>query len=206
LLIYDPFISDREMLRILRERVRAGVEVHVVGSVAGGHAGFEVQKLAGRRLHTRTIIRDRRQAFVGSQSLRRIELDSRREVGLIVRDALVVKALVETFESDWRAAATAKTHEPVTEAAVPDTVAPVQANVVSVSAREAQEAVRTLTKGLEPLAATVKKAVRIAVARVGEDVLNDADVKDTMKKVVKKAVKDAVKDAVRDAQGTKDPG
>jgi cardiolipin synthase A/B len=87
-LIYDPKISDPEMLRILHARAKAGVEVKVIGSIAG-HAGFEVQKLGNRRLHTRTIIRDRRQAFIGSQSLRRLELDSRREVGLIVRDPTV---------------------------------------------------------------------------------------------------------------------
>jgi hypothetical protein len=46
---------------------------------------------------------------------------------------------------------------------------------------------------------SVKKAVRVAVAKVGDAVLSDKDVKDTMKKVVKKAVKDAVKEAVKDA-------
>ena len=38
------------------------------------------------------------------------------------------------------------------------------------------------------------------MAKAGEDVLHDKDVKDTMKKVVKKAVKEAVKEAVQDAQ------
>ena len=92
LLIYDPGISDREMLGILQERAKAGVDVKVIGQVSG-RSSFEVQKLAGMRLHTRTIIRDRRQAFVGSQSLRTAELDSRREVGLIVRAPKAVKQL-----------------------------------------------------------------------------------------------------------------
>ena len=90
LLIYDPKISDKEMLRILQERAKAGVEIKVIGKVAGS-VPFEVQKLGGTRLHTRTIIRDRRQAFVGSQSLRTAELDSRRELGLILQDAKAVK-------------------------------------------------------------------------------------------------------------------
>ena len=42
--------------------------------------------------------------------------------------------------------------------------------------------------------------MRKAVAKAGEDVLHDKDVKDTMKRVVKKAVKEAVKEAVHDAQ------
>jgi phosphatidylserine/phosphatidylglycerophosphate/cardiolipin synthase-like enzyme len=36
LLVYDPKISDREMLRILQERAKAGVEIQVIGQVAGG--------------------------------------------------------------------------------------------------------------------------------------------------------------------------
>jgi phosphatidylserine/phosphatidylglycerophosphate/cardiolipin synthase-like enzyme len=49
----------------------------------------------------RAIIRDGRRAFVGSQSLRKLELDGRREVGVIVRDRAVVRKLQKTFERDW---------------------------------------------------------------------------------------------------------
>jgi cardiolipin synthase len=201
LLIYDPKISDAEMLRILHERAKAGVEIKVIGSVAGV-AGFDVQKLSGRRLHTRTIIRDRHQAFVGSQSLRTAELDSRREVGLVVRDVQVVRQLIETFESDWTPT-TATSVAPPNETDVHDAEPAVAPDKAAVSDKEAQKAVQVLTKELNPLAASVKKAVRVAVAKVGEDVLSDQDVKDTMRKVVKKAVKDAVKEAVRDAHVAK---
>ena len=100
LLIYDPKISDKEMLGILQEQAKAGVEIKVIGSV-DGHAPFSVQKLNGTRLHTRTIIRDRHQAFVGSRSLRTAELDARREVGLIIDDAKSVAKLAGIFEADW---------------------------------------------------------------------------------------------------------
>ena len=93
LLIYDPKISDKGMLRILHERAKAGVEIKIIGSVAG-RAQFNVQKLAGALLHARTIVCDRRRAFVGSQSVRAEELDSRRELGLIVQDARSWKTLV----------------------------------------------------------------------------------------------------------------
>jgi hypothetical protein len=46
----------------------------------------------------------------------------------------------------------------------------------------------------------VKKAVREAVVKAGDDVLHDKDVKGTMKQVVKQAVKEAVKEAVHAAQ------
>jgi cardiolipin synthase A/B len=197
LLIYDPKISDKEMLRILQERAKAGVEIRVIGSVAG-RAQFDVQRLAGMRLHTRTIIRDRRQAFIGSQSLRVAELDSRRELGLIVQDAKAVKTLIETFESDW--ARTSAQTAPV-RPKEPD--APID-EPAAVSDKEAVKAVQVLTKELDPLAVSVKQAVRKAVAKAGDDVLHDKDVKNTMKKVVKKAVKEAVKEAVHDAQAAQE--
>jgi cardiolipin synthase len=198
LLVYDPRISDPEMLRILHERAKAGVEIKIVGSVAG-RTEFDAQKLKGARLHTRTIIRDRRQAFIGSQSLRRAELDSRREVGLIVRDVQVVKKLIDTFESDWRSTGAKKALAAPKETDSPRLQAVAAPETVAVSDKDAQKAVQILTKELDPLAVSVKKAVRVAVAKVGDAVLSDKDVKDTMKKVVKKAVKDAVKEAVKDA-------
>jgi histone H3/H4 len=57
------------------------------------------------RLHTRTIVRDRHEAFIGSQSLRQLELDARREIGVVFRDGRAVKDLARTFEEDWAASA-----------------------------------------------------------------------------------------------------
>ncbi|MCX6538491.1 MAG: phospholipase D-like domain-containing protein [Acidobacteria bacterium] len=193
LLIYDPKISDREMLRILQERAKAGVEVKVIGQVSG-RPSFEVQKLAGTRLHTRTIIRDRHQAFIGSQSLRTAELESRREVGLIVQDPKVVKKLIDTFEADWTRTSTKSV--PIPSDAVD---APIE-KPAGASPKEVAKAVGVFTHELQSLATTVKKAVRQAVVKAGEDVLHDKGVKDTMKQVVKQAVKEAVKDAVHEAQ------
>jgi phosphatidylserine/phosphatidylglycerophosphate/cardiolipin synthase-like enzyme len=185
LLIYDPKISDKEMLRTLQEREKAGVKIRVIGTVAG-RVPFGVQKLAGLRLHTRTIIRDRSQAFIGSQSLRAAELDLRRELGLIVRDAKAVRQLVDTFESDW---------DPKRSSSETD-----KKEAAVSAAKDADKAVEALTKELDPIVSTVKKAVKRAVAKAGDDVLHDGDVKDTMKKVVKKAVKEAVHEAVQEAK------
>jgi len=197
LLIYDPKISDKEMLRILQERAKAGVEIQVIGQVSG-QPSFEARKLATTRLHTRTIIRDRRQAFVGSQSLRTAELDSRREVGLIVQDPKAVRTLLDTFEADWIAkrGKSAPAAEAVETAIV---------EAAGASAKEVAKAVGVFTKELQPLATAVKKAVLQAVVKAGDDVLHDKDVKDTMKKVVKQAVKEAVKDAVHEAQDALQP-
>jgi phosphatidylserine/phosphatidylglycerophosphate/cardiolipin synthase-like enzyme len=103
LLIYDPKVSDRAMLRLLSEKQKAGVEVRVLGQVSGNRlSACDLKRL---RLHTRTIIRDGAQAFIGSQSLRQVELDARREIGFIFRDGSVMKDLVRTFEEDWATSA-----------------------------------------------------------------------------------------------------
>jgi hypothetical protein len=197
LLIYDPMISDKEMLHILQERTHVGVKIKVIGSVAGS-APFEVQQIAGIRLHTRTIIRDRSRAFVGSQSLRTAELDARREVDIIIQDAKLVAQQVDTFETDWAASRKKNALAPSKRAEAP------KVEAATVSAKEAEKAVQVLTEELDTLAVSVKKAVRLAVAKAGDDVLRDKDVKDTIKNVVKKAVNDAVKEAVQDAQDAQD--
>src|SRR6266849_5316177 len=101
LLIYDPKISDPAMIRLLTERAKAGVAIKVIGRLTKKSPSLEVRRLSPMRLHTRTMIRDGRAAFVGSQSLREVELDGRREVGVIFRDSKVVKRLAGTFQQDW---------------------------------------------------------------------------------------------------------
>ena len=208
LLIYDPKISDKEMLRILQDRAKAGVEIRIIGKVGGGFK-FDSQKLARQRLHTRTVIRDGRQAFIGSQSLRPAELDSRRELGLIIHDAKAVKKLVDTFEADWLPPESKKQRSPAKDKkgqsamdGKEEKAEKAEQAQAAQTEKQTEVAVKALKHELDPLAATVKKAVRKAVAKAGDDVLKDKDVKDTMKKVVKKAVKEAVKEAVQESNGT----
>lgn len=101
LLVYDPKLTDPTMIRILRERVSAGVSLRILGKLGKRGAGLAAEKFPGQRLHVRAIVRDAQQAFVGSQGLRKLELDGRREVGLIVKDAKVVARMVAVFEQDW---------------------------------------------------------------------------------------------------------
>jgi cardiolipin synthase len=108
LLIYDAKVSDRLMLRLLAERAKAGVEIRLFGKTGKGASGIEARKLPDLRLHVRAIIRDGAAAFIGSQSLRKLELDGRREVGIIVDDEKVAKKMREVFEADWAQTAEAK--------------------------------------------------------------------------------------------------
>jgi phosphatidylserine/phosphatidylglycerophosphate/cardiolipin synthase-like enzyme len=100
LAIWDPKLTDPQMLRFLQQRAKAGVDIRVLGKTSKRGAGLAVRK-SPVRLHVRAMVRDEDTAFVGSQSLRALELDGRREVGLIARDPKVVKRLLEVFESDW---------------------------------------------------------------------------------------------------------
>jgi phosphatidylserine/phosphatidylglycerophosphate/cardiolipin synthase-like enzyme len=101
LLIYDPKIADGPMIRLLNERASAGVEIRILGRVTSRRDELLVEKLSKLRLHIRAILRDEQYLFIGSQSLRSIELDRRREIGLIVREAKVIKRFRTVFESDW---------------------------------------------------------------------------------------------------------
>ena len=109
--IYDPKINDSAIVRILEERVRKGVEVRVLGSVGKRAKVFRADRMKALRLHARLIIRDGREVFFGSQSLRTAELDSRREVGIIVKDPKIVKAVTAVFEKDWAETRLAKAEQ-----------------------------------------------------------------------------------------------
>ena len=101
LAIWDPKLSDPGMIRLLQQRAKAGVDIRVLGKVSKRGGELRVQKMVGARLHVRAIVRDGEEAFVGSQSLRALELDGRREVGLFTREPRVVKQILEIFEADW---------------------------------------------------------------------------------------------------------
>ena len=181
LLIYDPKIADTEMLRALAERAKAGVQIKIIGTIGKQNPGLDVRNLSKMRLHTRTIIRDRREAFVGSQSLRTAELDSRREVGVIVREPKVVQGLIKTFESDWAASA-------------------VDQNVQSdANLKDIKKAVKELVKELSPLNPIVEEALKETASENGSAGLNTQEMKDTVKEAVKEAVRERVEEMVNES-------
>jgi phosphatidylserine/phosphatidylglycerophosphate/cardiolipin synthase-like enzyme len=105
LLIYDVNVSDDKMISVIKERAEAGVKVRVLGSVEkkwSEELPWRVRSFKGPKLHVRCIVRDRDAAFVGSQSLRKLELDDRREVGLITKDRRTVGRIAGVFALDWR--------------------------------------------------------------------------------------------------------
>ena len=177
LLIYDPKIDDAEMVRALNERAKQGVDVRVIGSLGKKSAQMRVRPLHGFRLHTRTIVCDRREAFVGSQSLRKAELDARREVGLIVRDKKVMRGLLDTFEADWGVKASETARQSTT--------------------KEIKTALKATVVKLSPLDPLVKEAVDDVVLEDGPG-LTVTEVKKTVEKAVKEAVRERVQEILNE--------
>jgi len=195
LLVYDLKIRDRAMLRLLEERARAGVDVRIIGTIPRGRDRFAVRKLSRLRLHTRTIIRDRRHVFLGSQSLRELELDGRREIGVIFQDAKVVGSLIRVFEEDWVASGASESGAAKEQVSAP-------------AAKAAKKAARAVAKDLPSVAPVVEQAVKQVVGKTAEVELDHKEVEETVKDAVKAAVKQAVRGMVADAveQNHKEPG
>ena len=184
LLIYDPKVSDPAMIRLLEERARAGVDVRIIGKVTRKSSRLDVRKLSEWRLHTRTIIRDEHMAFVGSQSLREIELDQRREIGIIFHDVRIVSQLAKTFYEDWLAGQQRE-----------ETAARKPAPAGKFAEKVAKEVIRELP----PVAPVVTTVVKELVARNGALLLDPESVEETVSEAVKEAVKEAVEGVVEEA-------
>ena len=103
LLMYEMKISDSDFVKLLNEKISQGVDVRVIGSTSNKGGTLPSRKLP-TRLHARAIIRDGRSVFLGSQSLRKLELEARREIGIIVHDAKIAKQMVGIFDKDWSGA------------------------------------------------------------------------------------------------------
>ena len=187
LLIYDPKVSDRAMMRLLKERIDAGAKVRIIGSISG--KGMSACELKRMRLHTRTIIRDRRDAFIGSQSLRQVELDARREIGVIFRDGRTVKELTRTFEEDWAASASKdfeeeqkkqqRRQEPLEPGKVVKLVA------------------KSVTKKI-PITPVARKVAK-AISKKAEVKLNGRKIHKTVEEIVEDVVESTAVDAAKEA-------
>jgi cardiolipin synthase len=187
LLIWDPEVSDAAIVRLLEERAKAGVDVRIIGRLTKRGSKLPVRKLAGVRLHTRTIVRDGRQAFNGSQSLRELELNARREVGIIFREAKIVAPLRKIFEEDWSASV-----DPQVKVDIPVEVAPVG----KVAKRVAKQVIKDMPS-VVPLVDEIVKELR---EETGMRV-NPKEVQESVRIAVKEAVRDVVEEAVSHNSG-----
>ena len=123
-------------------------------------------------------------AFVGSQSLREMELDARREVGLIFRDPKVVSALTRTFESDWELAGKAQKEE---------------SELIEPGLKIAKKVAKAVARQISDVGPLVDGAMREVVGEIAEIELIPEEVEELVKGAVKEAVKEVVQSAVEEA-------
>ncbi len=183
LLIYDLKISDRVMTCILEDRAKAGLDVRIIGRI-GRRSRLASRRFPGR-LHARTILRDGRHVFIGSQSLRPAELDDRREVGIVFRDPKVVTRLIRIFEEDWISAEVSKAQASKDQKDGPSTKA-------------AKKVAKAIAKDLPAVTPVLERAVKEVVGDKAEIDLDAQEIEETVTDAVKEAVKDAVNEAVKD--------
>jgi len=192
LLIYDSKISDMAMIRVLERCARSGVSIRIIGHVPSRNPALPSGKLPYIRLHTRTIVRDRKQVFIGSQSLRELELDARREVGVILRDSKLVNAIVRTFETDWATIETTA-GEPAKE------------NATKVVAKAAAKAAEVITMDLPRVSPVVEKVVQQVVGDAGVVELDHAGLEASVKDAVEQAVRTTVKEMFEEVAEQNEP-
>jgi phosphatidylserine/phosphatidylglycerophosphate/cardiolipin synthase-like enzyme len=177
LLIYEMKISDREFVKLLNKKISNGVEVRVLSRASAKSGALPVRRLPSR-LHLRALLRDGNAAFLGSQSLRKLELEARREIGVIFRDKKIVKQMEAVFEKDW------KTSEPVVE----------DSKLVSALSVPARKVAKQVSKQI---------AIKPVVEQVIEKVIDPKDPTpfepDEVAQTVREAFHDEVQDAVKEA-------
>lgn len=183
LLIYDVDIADKPMMRALEERSQAGVKINIIGRIARSkHLG--ARAFGRMRLHTRAVIRDGKQAFLGSQSLRKQELDERREIGIIVNNAKIISSLTTVFEGDWKDSAPAdrRAHKK---------------QLTARAERASKRISRTVSKKLSQ--APVMKQVVEAIEKEAKVEVDRREATDLVHGAIKKAVKKAAAKIVEEA-------
>src|SRR5437868_699660 len=106
--IMDAKVRDQEMMVTLIHKAAAGCDVKIIGrDVLDDKVlpNFHVKGLSRFKLHAKCIVVDGTWFFVGSQNLRRVSLNRRREVGIIIEDDVMARRIERVFDEDWLAGA-----------------------------------------------------------------------------------------------------
>ncbi len=180
LLMYEMKISDPEFVELLNEKISQGLDVRVIGQSSVRGRSLPIRTIP-TRLHARAILRDGSSAFLGSQSLRKLELEVRREVGIIFHDKHVVKKMISVFDTDWRSAAPAVVAEPA----------------VAILEAPAKKVAKVVAKRLN-VDAKVEKALDKVIDSGKDMPFEPEEVTETIRAAVRDEVRDAVVHAVQE--------
>ena len=172
LLIYDTRIGDPRMIRVLEDRAKAGVNIRILGKLDGNRQ-LPARKLATMRLHVRSMVRDGAHVFLGSQSMRVAELETRREVGVFVSDEKIASRIAKTFEEDWKAS------EPT-------------AGQPMLAAKAARKVAKAVSKSIPAMDAVLEVVASQASNGTALADIDSAQLQEAVKVAVKHAVEESV--------------
>ncbi|MEW6207582.1 MAG: phospholipase D-like domain-containing protein [Acidobacteriota bacterium] len=102
--IMDAKLQDQETLGLLLRKAAAGIDIKVISQAAFYDEvlpNFHARKLARFKLHAKCVVVDGAKFFVGSQNLRKMSMDRRREVGIIIEDPVMARRIERVFDEDW---------------------------------------------------------------------------------------------------------
>jgi hypothetical protein len=111
-----------------------------------------------------------------------VELDRRREVGMIFEDATIGKSLRQTFLDDWKGAELARLEKDRKDGLPTNKVA--------------KKVAKAVAKELPSITPMIETAIQEIGAKSVEIALQPEELEDSVKDAVKHAVKAVVKDAV----------
>ena len=118
--ILDAKVQDQEAIGLLLRKASAGCSIKIISNDISYDEvvpNYHVRKLARYKLHAKCIIVDGNRFFIGSQNIRPVSMDRRREVGIIVEDEAMARKIERVFEEDWENATERRTLiESMTEA------------------------------------------------------------------------------------------
>jgi phosphatidylserine/phosphatidylglycerophosphate/cardiolipin synthase-like enzyme len=102
--ILDAKVEDQQAIGVLLKKAAEGCDIKIISKdtdYEGISANLHFRKLARFKLHAKCIVVDGHRFFVGSQNLREVSLDQRREVGIIIEDAAIAQKIERVFDEDW---------------------------------------------------------------------------------------------------------
>ncbi|HVF91979.1 MAG TPA: phospholipase D-like domain-containing protein [Blastocatellia bacterium] len=105
--ILDAKLEDQQVMGLLLRKASSGCDVKIISRDTYYHQvvpNLHVKKLSRYKLHAKCVVVDGARFFVGSQNLRAVSLDRRREVGILVEDDAMSRRIERVFDEDWTTA------------------------------------------------------------------------------------------------------
>lgn len=102
--ILDAKVQDQEAIGLLLRKASGGCSIRIISNDVSYDEvvpNYHVRKLARYKLHAKCIVVDGTRFFIGSQNLRPVSMDRRREVGIIVEDDAMARKIERVFDEDW---------------------------------------------------------------------------------------------------------